>query len=494
MKNSTATANKVANLDQFNNFYLMGIKGVAMTSLAQILLDFDKQVKGCDVPDQFVTQKILNQLKIKIDHGFVHQLPIETDCVIYTAAHGARQNPVVQQAIDKNITAVSQAEALAYFFNQKKGIAVCGVGGKSTVSAMLAWILKQNNLKPSFSVGVGQILGMKRTGRWQPKSESFVAEADEYVINPSKNKELSKKLIPRFSFLQPQTIVCTNLKYDHPDVYTSLEQTRKIFSRFFLQLAANGTLIINQDNQHLIAIKQKLAPNFEKKQITVKSFGASQQADIQLLEQTVQQQTNQAKIIFQDQEYQLKLKIPGKFNICNALAASLAAHTLGVSLIDSFSALTDFQGTQRRFEFKGCKENVLYYDDYAHHPHEIEQTIQALQKWHPEKNCVIAFQPHTFSRTKELLADFAQALATAKKVLLLNIFPSAREEYDPNISSDLLLQKIKESNPNMAVNNLKTINSLADFCVHQLTADDVLLTMGAGDIYQVHQKINSLLA
>ncbi len=477
-------------LSRFNHFYLMGIKGVAMTSLAQILLDLNKQVTGCDVPDQFVTQKILDRLPIKIDAGFIHQLSKNIECVIYTGAHGGVKNPVVEQAIEKNIPIISQAEALACLFNQKKGVAVCGVGGKSTVSAMITWILEKNNLQPSFSVGVGEILGMKRTGQWRASSEIFVAEADEYVINPGEQITSNNKFIPRFSFLTPSITICTNLEYDHPDVYSSLNHTREIFTQFFLQIKPGGTLIINQDNQNLQEITKSLKLELRKKQIKILRFGTSD-ADCQLLKHEIIKQTNIGKIQLNGQQYQLKLKIPGKFNLLNALSACLATQELGVSIENSLSALAQFQNTQRRFEFKGEKNGVLYYDDYAHHPNEVRETILALQKWHPDRRRVIAFQPHTYSRTKKLLAGFATALSQADEVLLLDIFPSARENYDPTISSDILLEKIKELNPEIKISNLKTISSLADYCQHQLETGDVILTMGAGDIYEVHERVAS---
>lgn len=480
----------MTDLNQFHHFYLMGLKGVAMTSLAQLLLDWHKQVSGCDVADEFVTQKLLNKLQIKVDQGFIHQLPQDVDCVIYTEAHGGVKNPIVLQAQEKKIAIFSQAEALSYFFNQKKGVAVCGVGGKTTVSSMITWILVKNNLQPSFSVGVGEILGLPNTGSWNHESDIFVAEADEYMMNNSNNDEQSS-LIPRFSFLNPVITVCTNLEYDHPDVYHSLHHTQQVFTQFFLQTQTNGSLIFNQDCQHLAEVYGQISAQLQQHQIKLKTFTAQNEdkADAILLNSQIINQINQAEVLIDGEKYTLTLKLPGRFNLLNALAATLACQELGVSINDCLKALQTFQGTQRRFEFIGDKKGVLYYDDYAHHPSEIEQTIKALNQWHPNKRKVIVFQPHTYSRTKEMQDEFAQALAVADEVILLDIFPSARENYDPNISSDMLVAKINQSNQTKKVANLKTIESLADYCHNQLHSGDVLLTMGAGDIYQVHELI-----
>lgn len=477
----------MSDLLQHQNFYLMGIKGVAMTSLAQILIDADKAVAGCDVRQEFVTQKILDDLEIKIDYGFVHELPEEADIIVYTSAHGGPNNPIVLQAMEQNIPAVSQAEALAYFFNQKKGIAVSGVGGKSTVSAMITWILNQNSFDFSFSVGVGKIAGLDRTGQWKPEADYFVAEADEYVIDPA--VEIHQEIVPRFSFLKPYINVCTNLEYDHPDVYLDIHHSKRVFADFLLSANDQGYLVFNQDSQHLLELIDEKREQFKNKQIQLLSFGTNSGTDVRLINNRIENQTNLGKIQAFGSTYQLELPIPGEFNLMNALAALTAAKVIGIEVEQSLAALKTFRGTKRRFELKGIKNGIVYYDDYAHHPHEIVQTITALQNWHPNKRRVIAFQPHTFSRTKELLNQFAAALGIAEELVLLDIFPSARERFDPEISSDILLEEVRQNHPNTQIANLKTIESLADYCQHQLHEGDVLLTMGAGDIYLLYEKL-----
>jgi len=477
------------NLNQFKNFYLMGIKGVAMTSLAQILLDAGKKVEGCDLAEEFVTQDLLKRIKVKIELGFEHPLPKKTDCLIYTAAHGGPENPLVIKAVKAGIPTFSQAEALSYFFNQKQGIAVCGVGGKTTVSAMIAWILEKNNQEPSYSVGVGKIAGLARTGQWHADSKYFVAEADEYVINPNAVQN-GEEIIPRFSFLKPHISVCTNLEYDHPDVYTNLEHTQKVFGEFLTSTQPNGFLIVNHDNPELTQVIQQQAEVLKQKNITIRSFGQNPGADWQLLSSEVRDQKNIGQIKIDDKTYELQLPIPGDFNLLNALAAGLAAACTGMSIDDSLTTLEDFHGTQRRFELIGQKNGVTYYDDYAHHPHEIKKTIQALKDWHPQQRRVVAFQPHTYSRTKELFDEFVDALGTADELILLDIFASAREKSDPTVSSNLLLEHIRKNYPQVKVANLKFIEALADYCQHQLFENDVFLSMGAGDIYQIYDLLN----
>jgi UDP-N-acetylmuramate--alanine ligase len=475
-------------LSQFQHFYLMGIKGVAMASLAQILLDAGKSVVGCDVAKEFVTQEILDDLDLKIETGFTHNLPENTQVVIYTSAHGGPQNPIVQQAKEKNLPTLSQAEALAYFFNQKQGIAVCGVGGKSTVTAMITWILHRLRLLPSYSVGVGKIIGLEKTGAWEASGQYFVAEADEYVIDTAAISR-GEAITPRFSFLKPKISVCTNLEYDHPDVYQSLEHTLTIFGEFLHSTQANGSLIYNHTSPALVELIKTHQDQFKQKPLNLLSFGLHAQADAYLKQSRIENQTNIGDVEILGQYYQLQLAIPGEFNLLNALAAILAVNNLGVEVSQAIKALSSFKSTKRRFEFIGEQEGVLYYDDYAHHPHEIKKTIEAFKAWHPNPRKVVAFQPHTYSRTKELLPDFVDALSLAKEVVLLDIFPSARETFDPEVSSDLLVEKIQQQYPLTKIQNLKTIDSLADYCQTQLQDGDILLTMGAGDIYQVYEQI-----
>lgn len=474
-----------------NTFYLVGIKGVAMTALAECLVDADKKVRGSDVEEEFVTQPILARIGVSIDTSFETEIPEDTDCVIYTAAHQAQNNPQVQRAQKKDILTISHAEALGSLFNQKQGIAVCGVGGKSTVSAMITWILEKSSTeetptKTSFLVGVGNIPGIEKTGQWIADSPYFIAEADDYVIDPSapaKNEDIT----PRFSFLNPYITVCTNLKFDHPDVYKNFAHTKQIFSNFFNQIKANGWLIINQDDQPLAKLAAKIATT---KQIKSLSFGESSEANLVLKTYNSKQGITTATIYDQqtNQTYTISLTIPGKFNIKNAMAALLTCKQLGIPYQQGIKTLTQFKSTQRRFEFIGKKNGVYFYDDYAHHPHEVAAAIKAIQEWYPDNRIVIAFQSHTFSRTKQLFDQFVEVLSQANEVVMIDIFASAREKPDPTVSSDLLCQKIKQGKPSIKIENVHTIQNLAAY-LRKLPPKTVVLTLGAGDIYQVHQYI-----
>ncbi|PIR61502.1 MAG: hypothetical protein COY81_01205 [Candidatus Pacebacteria bacterium CG_4_10_14_0_8_um_filter_43_12] len=468
------------NFFDHQHFYLVGIKGVAMTSLAQLLLDAGKSVSGSDQGEEFVTQTKLDQLGVTIDADFAAQLPKNTDCVIYTAAHRGKFNPQVQAAIKLGTAVYSQAEALSCFFNQKKGIAVCGVGGKSTVSAMIAWIFEKTGRPQSFSVGVGNILGLNKTGRWLPSSEYFIAEADEYVTDPEAIKQ-GEPAIARFSYLQPQITICTHLIFDHPDVYPNELATIQAFTTFFDQLKANGSLIINQaDRAKIGQTKAKLL-----------SFGNSPQADVYYQPISNDQPgINQAVIHYQKQNFELKLTVPGEYNLENATAACLAAVVAGVQFDQAALALASFQSTSRRFEKVGRWHGVELYDDYAHHPSEIKAVAAVIPNWFKGKTCLVAFQPHTYSRTKQLFDQFATALAQINHLVLLDIFASAREQADDAVSSQQLANAVSQIT-GQAVPVLHDYRQLAEYAQKQLSVNQIFLTLGAGNIYKAHQLLLS---
>ncbi|HSW89733.1 MAG TPA: cyanophycin synthetase [Patescibacteria group bacterium] len=428
--------------------HLVGIKGVAMTALAQCLLDLGCTITGSDLPENFVTQKILDDLRFTIYDGFVsEQVTKDIDLVIYTGAHQGKQNVEVQQAIKLGIPVLSQAEALGELTAEKRLISVCGTGGKSTTTAMIAVILERAGLHPSYAVGVGNISDLGRTGRYVSDGEWFVAEADEYAVDPTVDHR------PRFIFQHPEVIVCTNLQYDHPDIYPDFEVMKQTFLDFFNSLPTNGTLIINGVDSDLIGVAKKL------------------RSDIH--------------VISCDLPEPLHLLIPGEFNQRNSAYAIAAAKIAGVDEPSARKSLENFHSTMRRFENKGVEGTVECFDDYAHTPDEIRATLTALRAWRPGKKIVAAFQPHTYSRTKALFTGFVSALQVADEVVLLDIFASAREKPDASVSSQMLVDAIGSK-----AKLISTVDELAHYLQSIIQSQNtVFITMGAGDIYKVYEKL-----
>jgi len=491
----------MSTLLHYQHFYLVGIKGVAMTALAQCLLDAGKTVTGSDVAEQFVTQPILDRCGIQIDESFDTALPLDTECVIYTSAHHSQQNPQVQAALAKKLPIFTHAEALSFFFNHKDGVAVCGVGGKSTTSAMITWVAEKLNRHPSFAVGVGNIPGLEKTGQWQPQTQFFIAEADEYVTDPSAPSR-GEEITPRFSFLDPYLTICTHLKHDHPDVYPDFATTRKHFQRFFDHIKPDGLLITNLADRHVIEslkfwseAKGRRHVWFGQTEYPAPALATDQFLLITSTFSAQDGQTSCTIAIGPTQELiTLRLQLPGLYNLENAVAAVAACWRMGISPEEAVSTLFSFRSTQRRSEYIGEKNGVRYYDDYAHHPHEVASVIHAYRQWFPESRLIIGFQSHTFSRTKQFFDEFVEAFAEADEVAMLDIFPSAREAFDSSVTSSQLCVAITQKYPGLKAHNYETLPNLAQHCQATLRPGDVFLSLGAGNIYQVHDFISAGIA
>lgn len=448
--------------------YFVGIKGVALAALAEVLHDAGWSISGSDVEEDFVTKPIVDRLGVRVD-SFEVEIPGNTNLVIYTGAHNGSAHPQVVSAQGRGIRCVTHAEALAEWFNQKEGIAVCGVGGKSTISAMIAWILEQSKWDPSFAVGVGDIIGLNRAGKWGG-GHHFVAEADEYATDPGAVKN-GLPLIPRFHYLTPKITVITHIVYDHPDVYANFEQTKDIFTHWIE--STGSKLVTHESNRAIITEKLPSA--------SVSYYGEGNLVDVSINSVKVKPGESTAQLTYQGIHHQLRLGIPGAYNLQNAAGAFLACLQLGMKPEEILSALASFQSTSRRFEYKGKANGAQLYDDYAHHPMELRAVLQAAKEWAGEKELIVAFQPHTFSRTKTLWHEFVEELKQAPNLHLLKIFPSAREAFDSETTSEGLAQSVGNTIP--VAQNIK---ELAQAIKPKLNDKTIFLTLGAGDIYQVH--------
>ncbi len=460
--------------------YFVGIKGVGMASLAILLQQAGLRVGGADSEESFVTDAILALHHISSDTFASAVIPDGTEVVIYSGANQGRNNPLVQEALRKQIPILSQAEALGLLTKQKETLAVAGVGGKSTTSALLAWMLELGDQSASFSIGVGDVPNLGTSGRWHPGSRYFVVEADEYVADPTQD------LTPRFLYLQPGHAICTSLSFDHPDVYAGFDDTRKAFAAFLTKLPDTGTLVYNGDQPALAELAESLPGKFQRITVGEHKHNQVRLANFEVVD-------GQGKIQLQAPGWpidrlELESRIPGKHNLLNAAYAAALASVLGLPSEKIAAAVASFRSTKRRFEYVGeTNTGCRCYDDYAHHPREIKAIGAALRDWFPDKQWVIAFEPHTFSRTKALYQEFLSALSgLSAQVLLLPIFASAREQFDPTITSEML------------INDLQKRGVAAEFCPDQgslleyiqgFGADTIFLTLGAGTIYKVFEHV-----
>lgn len=480
-------------LTNIHHCYLIGIKGVGMTALAQCLIDKGIQVAGCDVSDQFVTEKILSSLPIQIDDLQTQVLPEKTDCVIYGSAHQGTQHHLAQLAMKQSIPLYSHAQILGMLSLEKETVAVCGVGGKSTTSALLAWALEKLTAHPSYQVGVGEIIELPKTGRWDPLGTIFITEADEYAENPQAVAR-GEKIIPRFHYLKPKVVICTNLLFDHPDVYHSLEQTLATYYDFFTQIQTNGTLIWNATDFNLRDLVQNLKN--ARPDITTLSFGDVPNADLEIVNLGYQDKHQQARFVSHLTSPQLKdspiinFSLPGSHNLNNAAATWICLSLLNYDSDQLVSAVSSFKSTSRRFQLINHVGETYYYDDYAHHPTEISATLTACKDLFPHHQLVVIFQPHTFSRTQALLPDFAIAFDQADKLFLLPIFGSAREKIGSITPRDIAAEIRRLGRKGMEVNLASSLQNAVTQLEQLNLTRSVVITLGAGDIYTLHHLLN----
>lgn len=466
-------------VDTLKSWYFVGIKGVGMTSLAVLLKQAGKIVSGADVAQEFVTDTLLHESSITVDTFDQAAIPEGVDIVVYSGAHQGKNNPLVQLAEKSGLLCVNLAQAVGLLSRLAETIVVCGVGGKSSTSAVLSWMLEKGGLHPSFSVGVGNVPNFGTSGRWNQESSLFVVEGDEYVADPKQD------LTPRFLYLQPKHVICTSLNYDHPDVYADFSATRQAFATLFQKIPASGTLVYNADNSDLIELIGSLSLSCK-----VISVGKNTAANVQLSDFAVQDGVGVVSLYFSasNLSFDLRCAVPGFHNLLNASYAAVLAQSLGVSIPDLQGASASFSSTLRRFEYKGMTpRGVRCFDDYAHHPREVAAIGEALQKWFPNDRRVIAFQPHTYSRTKALFSEFVEALVgTQSEVVLLPIFASAREAFDPSITSEMLAQALSDHQVN--VKFLPDQAALIQY-TQSLSENTVFITMGAGDIYSIYEQL-----
>ncbi|MFA5137368.1 MAG: UDP-N-acetylmuramate--L-alanine ligase [Patescibacteria group bacterium] len=464
-------------LQKAKYIFIVGIKGVAMSNLSVILTQMGHQVTGCDVKDDFITNTVLSQNKIQVHSGFDFSIvPDGVDLVVYSAAHGGDMNPLVKKAIQKHIKVIPQSKLLGEIINMfKTSIAVSGCHGKTTTSALLAYSLKRMGKKPSYLVGAPSF--HEFPGGAYDGEDCFIVEADEYGINPPFDKT------PKFLDLNPDNIICTNIDFDHPDVYQDIEQTKAAFLRFFNKKKLY--LCIDDYNIRALINENKIEKtHFE-------TYGFSKDADLRIEHADYNEKGSSFDLIYKNNNLgNYKIALYGEKNVLNCTGAILTLLNLGCQSGRIRDAIKDFSSVKRRFEQIYYQHDIYLFDDYAHHPVEINALLMAVQGRFKARRIVCIFQPHTYSRTASLKEEFKAVLGKFDICLLAPIFPSAREKIimDTVTSFDLIDESVKEHV--MAFHTKKElIKSLAKL----IRRGDVILTVGAGDIYELKDDIIQII-
>ncbi len=455
--------------------HFIGIKGVGMTALALIFKEKGWQVTGSDVSQSFITDQALCQAGIKIFSGFSERnLQKGLDLVVYSGAYRPDSNPELKFALKLNLKTVTQQQALAKVLTRKQLVAVAGVGGKTTTSALLAHLFRSSGRDVGYFIGAGQFNGLSKPGSWG-KDSLFVAEADEYANN------IGLDNTPKLLLLQPRDVILPNLQYDHPDIYSSPKDTLTVFRQFLSKIPPQGKLYYNADSDFIEQLISSITflPNLV-------SVGFSRNCDWFIKPISYQGEYTKIQIFHESKKLELKLLIFGSYNVRNAVLAGALAYNQGLSWDQIAQALLTFKGVGRRQEFKGKRNQALFYDDYAHHPAEIKATLTAFKQRFPHRRLWVFFESHTYTRTKTLLPEFIKALSLADKVSIMPIFSSAREKSsDFSLTNQDLAQQLVSLGKDAQALDFSEAPSYLN---RHLQKNDLILTMGAGLVYQLHSQ------
>ncbi len=449
--------------------YFIGIGGISMSGLAQILIEEGFKISGSDNKESAIT-KALEGKGITIHYGQKAEnitSADKIDVVVYTAAVHP-DNPEFMAAKEAGLPMLTRAELLGQIMKEYEiPVAISGTHGKTTTTSMLSKILLEAETDPTLSIGgvFKDIGGNIRVG----KSEYFVTEACEYTNS--------------FLSFFPKISVISNIDADHLDFFKDLDDIRHSFRKFAQLLPADGALVISGDIENLSEITEGLP-------CKIITYGSKSDFDYYPTDINYDGNGNPSFTAHlpQGKELKVTLAVPGIHNVYNALAAIAVANLLNIEEAHIVSALSQFGGTSRRFEHKGEIGGVTIIDDYAHHPTEIKATLTAAQNY-PHNKIWCVFQPHTYTRTKALLNEFAQALSLADHVVLADIY-AAREKDTLGISSRTLRDKIVELGHEC--NYFPTTENFSEiekFLLQNCTKGDLLITMGAGDVVKIGDEL-----
>jgi UDP-N-acetylmuramate--alanine ligase len=452
-------------MNALKHVHLIGIGGIGMSAIAQILIKKDIHVSGSDIRTSNITRKLENAgAEIHYTHSSSN-ITDAIDLVVYTSAVN-NDNAELLQANALNIQLMSRSEMYGLIMQDySTAIAISGAHGKTTTTSMTSVIFNATDLDPTLLVGaeVPEIEGNAKIG----KGDIFITEACEYKEN--------------FLDFIYTTAVILNIDEDHLDYFDNLDHIVSAFTKFANQLPKNGQLIINNDDFNT----RKILSHLEVKNII--SYGINTDSDY-----------NATNITYNDlgcPKYEvvangkilgkIELSIPGRHNIYNSLASIVIAHNFGIDFELIKKSLKFFKGAHRRFEYKGDYNGAKIIDDYAHHPSEIKATLEAAQKIQDRK-IIVAFQPHTYTRTRQLLNEFSSAFDLADEVIILDIY-AAREVDDGSIHSKTLVERIAARD--VKVCYMETFEHVAEYLSTRLNSEDIFFTMGAGDIYKITELL-----
>lgn len=432
---------KNIDLPKVKKTHFVGIGGIGVSAIARMMIIEGKIVSGSDSSESLITKE-LEKLGAKIFLGHsADNIKDDIDLLVYTPAV-TEENPELKKAKKLKIPCLSYPEILGLISKNKFTIAISGTHGKTTTTAMIGKILIDAKKEPT--IIVGSLLKGQGSNFVAGKSEYLVAEACEYKRS--------------FLNLNPSILVITNIEADHLDYYKDISDIERAFSELVSKVGKSGYVVCDPFGPHIRE--------------------AIEDAKCNIVDYTE----------FIDEK--LKLKVPGRHNILNAAASLAVSHILQIDKKLSEKSLQDFPGTWRRFEYKGkTKKGILVYDDYGHHPTEITATLSGARELYPKSKIIAVFQPHLYSRTKSHLTEFGKSFKDADLVIVAPIY-AAREKDDPSINSQILAEEIRKNNKQALY--FKNFSEIENYIIRDGAKSNVVIAMGAGDIYKIAENLTTI--
>ena len=448
--------------------HFVGIGGIGMSGIAELLLNLHYEVSGSDLKSSDITER-LSHLGARIYEGHEADQIAGADVVVVSSAIDP-SNPEVSAAIQHSVPVIPRAEMLAELMRLKYSIAVAGAHGKTSTTSLVASILAAGGLDPTVVIG-GKLKNIGVNARLG-QGAFIVAEADE-----------SDGSFLKYS---PTIAVVTNIDREHLDFYPDLAAIQEVFLDFIDRIPFYGLAVLCLDNPAL----QEIIPRVKKRMTT---YGISRQADFQATKIRFDGLQSRFTVSRQDQDLgEIVLNLPGLHNVYNALASIAVGIELEIPFATIKDALETVEGVQRRLEIKGHAGSVTVIDDYGHHPTEIAATLAALDQCWPKRRKVVVFQPHRYSRTQALFDEFTRAFNQSDELLVLPIY-AASETPIEGVEARLLADAIR-AHGHRRVTYLPSAEAAVGVLAERLSGDDILLTLGAGDVWRIGPQVLARLA
>ena len=447
---------------KIQHIHFVGIGGIGMSGIAEVLHNLGYHISGSDLKETEVTRR-LHTLGCEISYGHRKENVKEADVVVVSSAI-RNGNPEVEVAEQRLIPVIPRAEMLAELMRMKYGVAIAGTHGKTTTTSLIATVLAAGGLDPTVVIG-GRLNSIGSNARLG-QGEYLVAEADESDGS--------------FLKLMPTIAVVTNIDPEHLDYYHGIEEIKETFLGFLDKIPFYGLAVLCLDHPNI----QSLIPRLKKRFTT---YGLTTQADFQAKEIVFEGLSTSFDVIHHQQEIgRLKIRMPGLHNVYNSLATLATAFELDVPFKTVQETLCDFSGIQRRFQIKGEKKGILIVDDYGHHPVEIMATLKAARSgW--ERRIVAVFQPHRYTRTQALFHEFLTAFNDANILILTDIYPAGEDRIE-GVGAKALVEGIREYG-HKDVTYIPDKKEIVDHLLRIVTRGDLVITLGAGDIWQVCDEL-----